>query len=351
MRVKTLWVQQPYLDQILAGDKTVEVRVGYDNIRRLRPGDRLRLNDRHLAEIRRVAQYKDFQALVASEDPVAIAPGLPPGGLLPALRDIYSPEKEAQGAIALELSLCRYDAVFFDMGYTLVHFQPPQEEIVQEALRAIGAERSVEEIQRAVQVVWGSYLRDADTETFPATEEHDQEMGYNLSIALLAELGLPADRETWAVYDHALEEGFNRPGVVRPYPETLAVLDQLQALGYRLGIISNWSWNLQDRVAQAGLEGYFEVVWASAYAGCNKPHPGIFEQALAQMPVDPARAVYVGDSYRHDVGGARRAGLDPVLVVREGDTKGYDCPAIPDLSVLLPLLTSSASGSLKRAAR
>jgi putative hydrolase of the HAD superfamily len=338
MKVRTLWLRQPYLDQILAGDKTIEVRVGYDNIRRLRPGDRLRLNDRHLAEIRRVAHYDDFEALVSTEDTSAIAPGMAPHALLGTLRDLYGPEKEALGPVAFELVLCQYDAVLFDMGYTLVYFEPIQEEIVREALRAIGAERSVEEIQKAVHVAWGEYYRDAETETFPATEEYDREAGYRLSMALLAELGLPADAGTWEVYREALEEGYGRPGVLQPYPETLAVLEQLRAQGYRLGIISNWSWNLRQRVAQAGLEGYFELVWASAYAGCNKPHPCIFEQALAQMELAPSRALYVGDSYRHDVGGARRAGIDPVLVVRDGDTQDYDCPVVADLSDLLPLL-------------
>jgi putative hydrolase of the HAD superfamily len=342
MRSKTLWLRQPFLGQILAGDKTVEVRVGYDNIRRLRPGDRLRLNDRHLAEIRRVAHYDDFEALLAAEDAGAIAPGLTPDALLGALRDLYGPEKEALGPVALELTLCRYDAVLFDMGYTLVFFEPIQEEIVREALRDIGAERSVEEIRQAVQMAWGEYYRDAETETFPATEEYDREAGVRLSKKLLSELGLPTDAETWEVYSEALEQGYRRPGALQPYPETVAVLKQLQAQGYRLGIISNWSWNLRERVAQVGLEDYFELVWSSAYAGCNKPHPCIFEQALDQMGLVPSRALYVGDSYRHDVGGARRVGLDPVLVVRDGDTQSYDCPVIPDLGGVLPLLTPAA---------
>jgi HAD superfamily hydrolase (TIGR01549 family) len=349
MKVKTLWLRQPYMDQILAGDKTVDVRVGYDNIQRLQPGDRLRLNDRHLAEIRRVAHYDNFEALVAAEDAGAIAPGLAPDALLQALRELYGPEKEALGAVALEVTLCRYDAVLFDMGYTLVYFEPIQEEIVQEALRTVGAERSIEEIQRAVHVVWGGHYRNAGSETFPATEEYSRQEDDRLSAGLLAELGLPSDPETLQVYRQTLEEAFWRPGALRPYAETVAVLDGLQELGYRLGIISNWSWNLRERVVQAGLDGYFEVVWASAYAGCNKPHPCIFEQVLEQMELAPDRALYVGDSYHHDVRGARSASLDPVLVVRDGDTRDYDCPVIPDLSALPSLLAPSASGSPRRA--
>ena len=221
-----------------------------------------------------------------------------------------------------------YDAILFDLGYTLVYFDPPQEVIVQEALRAAGAERSVDEINAAAETVWGSYYREAATATFPATEEFDRETQSTLMRGLLAHLGLGNDQEALQVYSASLESWFSRPGVLRPYPEVVAVLETLRTGGYRLGIVSNWSWNLRDRVAQAELDGHFEIVWASAYAGCNKPHPSIFHQALALMPppeVAPERVLYVGDSYEHDVIGARNAGLDVALLDRDGTTKASDC--------------------------
>jgi putative hydrolase of the HAD superfamily len=126
--------------------------------------------------------------------------------------------------------------------------------------------------------------------------------------------------------------------VLRPYPEVVEVLAILKGQGYRLGIVSNWSWNLRNRVAQVGLDGFFEVVWASAYAGCNKPHPAIFHQALARLDLSPDRAFYVGDSYRADVIGARNAGLDVALLDREGAAGDPDCPVIRDLWGLFDLL-------------
>jgi putative hydrolase of the HAD superfamily len=350
-KVKTLWVREPYLSQILAGRKTVEVRVGYDNILRLRPGDQLKLNDEHLVTIRRIGRYADFEELLAHEDPAAIAPdpssssgqGLPAGDLLAAIRSLYPPEKERLGAIALELARvppvgARYDAVLFDMGYTLVYFEPAQQIIVQEALAAAGAERSVAEIDAAVREVWGAYYRDAATVTFPATPEYDREAQQELEQSLLAHLGLDTDERTLRTYSQAIEASFSRPNVIRPYSEVVAVLEALKAQGYRLGIVSNWSWNLRDSVAQAGLARYFEIVWASAYAGCSKPHPCIFEQALEHLQVPPDRAFYVGDSYRHDVGGARNAGLDVALLDRSGTAEDPDCPIIHDLWGVLGLL-------------
>jgi len=102
---KTLWIKKPYLAQILAGQKTVEVRVGYPNILRLKPGSRLLLNDVHPARVRRIAVYPDFPALIQAEDAWRIAPEMTPAELLQALRSLYPPEKEALGAVALEIEL------------------------------------------------------------------------------------------------------------------------------------------------------------------------------------------------------------------------------------------------------
>ena len=337
-RIKTLHVREPYRTQILTGRKSIEVRVGYANILRLEPGDRLRLGDQ-LVTILRIGRYADFEELLAHEDPAAIAPDLPAGDLLAALRQIYPADKEMLGAIALELSpVGRYDAILFDMGYTLIYFDPPQEIIVQKALQAFGIDRSVEEINAAVEVVWGAYYRDAETATFPATERHDRESQLALSRGLLAQLGLDVDESALQAYTESIESSFSRPGVIRPYREVPEVLASLQEQGYRLGIVSNWSWNLRDRVAQAGLESWFEIAWASAYAGCNKPHPGIFQQALAQMEVAADSALYVGDSYQHDVVGARNAGMDVILLDRDGQVQSPDCPIIRDLCGLFDLL-------------
>jgi len=339
-RAKTLWVREPYLAHILSGRKTVEVRVGYDNIRRLRPGDRLRLNDEHPVAIRRIGCYADFEEMLARENPAAIAPDLPPQELLAALRQLYPPDKEALGAIALELAPARrYDAVLFDLGYTLIHFEPEQEIIIQEALRAAGAERSTGEIQAAMQAGWSDYYRNMATATFPATEEYDNQTQEMLHRTLLARLDLDG-QEISTVYAVALESWFSRSGVLRPYPEATEVLDRLVAEGYRLGIVSNWSWNLRQRVAQVGLDGYMELIWGSAYAGCHKPHPAIFRQALEQMALSPGQVLYVGDSYAHDVVGARNAGLDAVLVDRKGTAGVTDCPVVGDLRGLFDLLAA-----------
>jgi ASC-1-like (ASCH) protein len=103
MHTKTLWIKDEYLQLILAGCKTIEVRVGYRNITRLQVDDRLLLNDQHPFVIRRIGRYASFEELLAREDAASIAPDVPSGQLLEELRAIYPPEKEALGVVALEI--------------------------------------------------------------------------------------------------------------------------------------------------------------------------------------------------------------------------------------------------------
>ncbi len=104
MRVKTLWIQDKYLKQILEGRKTIEVRVGYSNIARLEVGDTLLLNGDYPFVIRRIGRYPNFEALLANEENRAIAPDLSANRLLEALRETYPTEKEVLGVIAVEIA-------------------------------------------------------------------------------------------------------------------------------------------------------------------------------------------------------------------------------------------------------
>lgn len=94
-----------YLQHILSGRKTVEVRVAYANIARLQPGDILWLNEQHRYTIQAIRRYTDFEAMIAAEEPGRIAPELPDrAALLAACRALYPPDKEALGVVALEIT-------------------------------------------------------------------------------------------------------------------------------------------------------------------------------------------------------------------------------------------------------
>ena len=104
MQTKTLWIKEEYLQHILTGRKTIEIRVGYSNINKLKAGDRLLLNDRFPYIIHQINTYPSFEQMLSIENPAAIAPNVPKDELLEQIRAIYPPEKEALGVVAIHIS-------------------------------------------------------------------------------------------------------------------------------------------------------------------------------------------------------------------------------------------------------
>ena len=75
--------------------------------------------------------------------------------------------------------------------------------------------------------------------------------------------------------------------------------------------------------------------------GVEKPDPEIFRIALRRAGVEAAEAVHVGDLYAVDVVGARRAGLEPVLLDPHGRYGDRGCRTAPDVPSFCRALVSS----------
>ncbi|GIP39418.1 dUMP phosphatase [Paenibacillus sp. J31TS4] len=103
-----------------------------------------------------------------------------------------------------------------------------------------------------------------------------------------------------------------------------ALLGQLTAWrrSYALGIVTNGtaSWQ-QDKIRALGIEPLFPAscVVVSEDAGCEKPDPEIYRRALACFGVSPEEALFVGDSWKNDVQGPMKAGMQAVWYNRLGE--------------------------------
>jgi FMN phosphatase YigB (HAD superfamily) len=103
----------------------------------------------------------------------------------------------------------------------------------------------------------------------------------------------------------------------------------LAALGrhHRLGIVANFYGNLEAVCEDAGIRDRFDVLIDSEVVGCSKPDPRIFRAALAALAVEPAEAVFVGDSLARDMSGARAVGMEHVWLAPGGGPHPGTCCA------------------------
>ena len=123
-------------------------------------------------------------------------------------------------------------------------------------------------------------------------------------------------------------------------------LRALYDAGHTVAIISNANGTVEQQLLDMGIcqvgEGAGTPVRAvidSHVFGVAKPDPRIFHHVAELLGLPPERCVYVGDTVRYDVLGARAAGFqpfhfDPFGVCRSADVHPH-LRAISDLSVLL----------------
>jgi putative hydrolase of the HAD superfamily len=121
----------------------------------------------------------------------------------------------------------------------------------------------------------------------------------------------------------------------RPYPEVPRVLARLRARGARLAVVSNWDVSLHDVLERTQLRPLVDAVVISAELGAAKPDPAIFRAALERLSAAADDAVHVGDSIEADVEGARAAGIEAVLVARDGADVPDGVRAVASLDELL----------------
>lgn len=108
VRAREMNLYRRYFDLVAAGRKTIEVRVRYPNLRRLKAGDHIRFvcgRDDALTRVKRVAKYDSFEKMLDGEGPANVNPDSPREQQLANIRRIYGPEKEALGVLAIEIEL------------------------------------------------------------------------------------------------------------------------------------------------------------------------------------------------------------------------------------------------------
>jgi len=229
-------------------------------------------------------------------------------------------------------------AIFFDSGNTLIY--PRVEELAQD-LTAQGYPATAEDFYVAERA--GKH--DLDAWLWPQIR-HGQ-------------VPRTIDHYYWGQYLQALMDRIRAPQEARGRllrrvadrfrditlwsqvpPETPSFLEALRAQGYFLGVISNSIGTMEEQLGRVGLAGHFDAVLDSAIVGVEKPHPEIFGMALARAKVEPAQAIFVGDTYATDIGGAQLAGLRGVLIDRVGAYPHATCPRIISLPELGQVLES-----------
>lgn len=226
------------------------------------------------------------------------------------------------------------DVVFFDVGGTLMHDDPPVPEVFTRVARRRGHEITIRDVEPCMAQVdeyyQQEYLRDGD---FWCVHERAVQIWLDMYALMADYCNIQDGGLAQAVYDE-----YQQPENWSLFPDAPACLKGLKRRGFRLGVISNWDATLESILREMGYLPYFDEIIASAAVGCRKPSRAIFEIALERMGVDASRAVHVGDLPEADGEGATSAGIRPIIIDRKGTQENCAFERVTALTDLVSLL-------------
>jgi putative hydrolase of the HAD superfamily len=112
--------------------------------------------------------------------------------------------------------------------------------------------------------------------------------------------------------------GYHRLALV-PRPGAVDTLQVLRAEGYRVGLITVCSQDIEVLWPETEFAGLFDAEIFSSRVGLSKPDPRIYLACSEALGVEPHEAVFIGDGANDELAGARRVGMDAILIHRAGE--------------------------------
>ena len=209
--------------------------------------------------------------------------------------------------------------VCFDFDQTLGYMQPSHWAAYEEAARAAGLDVTAAALQAGGTEGgwerWSTPLGPVHLEE-SRSQEAFRELRAALAIERFRTAGVPDGPALLDAGRRAalIEEESTRYVL---FEDTLPALRRLKDAGVTSIIVSNHIWALPEIVEALAGDLVAHVV-TSARAGYRKPHPAIFEAALALTSAAPGETLMVGDSVSADVRGAERVGMHAVLIDHGG---------------------------------
>lgn len=196
------------------------------------------------------------------------------------------------------------EAVFWDIGGVILRMESVQRghrAFVETLLTEYGTDHDPESALKLWRETLGEYFRERSGSEFRRAQE-----GYRLAVNAVLDEEVPMAE--WREQFERVQDDHAEPN-----PDAIESIERLAETSLHVGVLSDVDHEEGRRILEAfGIFDLFDSYTTSEAVGKTKPHPEMFETALAKAGIDPPQAMMIGDRYSHDMQGGRQAGLRTV---------------------------------------
>ncbi|MFW5918995.1 MAG: HAD family hydrolase [Halanaeroarchaeum sp.] len=222
----------------------------------------------------------------------------------------------------------RWDAVFWDIGGVILSLESVQRAhgaFVDALCEQVSCRGDTEDALDRWRAVVGEYFAEREEMAFRPARE-----GYDRAVREIVD-GESTDVEWRPLLHDVLAR------TIEPNDGAVATVRALQEGPWHVGVISDVDHDEGERILATFdvLDG-FDSVTTSEAVGRTKPHPEMFETALAEAGVEPDEAVMIGDRYRNDMEGAKQVGMTTIASgADDGPAVDYRVSSLDDVLEIL----------------
>ncbi len=132
-----------------------------------------------------------------------------------------------------------------------------------------------------------------------------------------------------------------------PRAGAVETLQELRADGYLVGLITVCTEDVELLWPESEFAGLFDAEVFSNSVGLSKPDPRIYLHCCELLGVEPGDAVFVGDGANDELAGARRVGMEAILIHRPGEdpfwpeVRDWDGPRVTSIPEVLTVLAET----------
>jgi putative hydrolase of the HAD superfamily len=208
-----------------------------------------------------------------------------------------------------------FQSLFLDAAGTLFELAEPVGVSYARIAQSHGLTLKPDIVEAAFRRAWKATPQPLHPEGHPPPDDDRSWWIAVVTATLESATGTSLTSQVVAPLFHDLYHHFQQASAWRLFPEVPSALEQLARIA-PLHILSNFDRRLLPILHGLGIASFFQTVTLSSQAGASKPHPRIFQHALAKAGVPPHLALHIGDESQADRQGATQAGMFACLLDR-----------------------------------